>query len=260
MADRPSAAGILVNRRKKWRRFSLGFGALLFLAVFGYVIPVPAILLLRVRDPGSTAFIEARKDRLEKEGKPARIDRRPVPLSRVSPHLIRAVITAEDARFFTHRGIDPDAIAKAREYNKKQEARGKKRRLGASTITQQLAKNLYLSPERSMFRKAREAAIAITMELVLGKARILEIYLSAIEWGETTYGCEAAARKYFGIPASQLNPAQSARLAAMIPSPARFARDPARLAARAEKIAARARREKPSLEPLEDEELSDEER
>lgn len=249
-----------MKKRSRSRRWALGLSAVFLLWLFGFYIPVPSIVLLRFRTPSSTAFIEARKERLEKEGKRADIDRRPVPLSSVSPHLIRAVITAEDGRFFEHHGLDFDAIEKAREYNKKQQARGKKGRHGASTITQQLAKNLYLSSERSLLRKAREAAISLTMEAFLGKGRILELYLSVIEWGETTYGCEAAARKYFGTSASQLGPAQAARLAAMIPAPVKFAKDQRRLAARAARIATRAARENPSLEPLEDEDLSEEER
>lgn len=240
------------GRRRFLRWAGLSFLAL-FLCFWVFYVPLPSILLLRFRTPGSTAFIDARKKRLESEGKPPVIRRKPIPLAQVSPHLIRAVLTAEDVHFFEHRGIDWDAVEMAREYNRKAAARGKTRRLGASTITQQLAKNLYLSPERSMERKAREAAIALTMDFLLPKSRILEVYLSSIEWGESVYGCEAAAQFYFKLPAAALTPAQAARLAALIPSPVKLARDPARLQRRAEKIAKRAAREWPSLEILEDE-------
>jgi monofunctional biosynthetic peptidoglycan transglycosylase len=115
----------------------------------------------------------------------------------------------------------------------------KRRPLGASTITQQLAKNLFLSPERSWTRKGREAAIALTMELVLPKRTILEHYLSGIEWGERTWGCEAAARKYFGTSAASLTRSQSAWLAAMIPGPRLFLRNPSRHDRRAARILSR---------------------
>ncbi|MDL1950763.1 monofunctional biosynthetic peptidoglycan transglycosylase [Acidobacteria bacterium ACD] len=181
------------------------------------------------------------------------VARRPVPLEKVSPHLIRAVIAAEDARFFEHHGVDWDAVKEAREHNRRQAGRRRPRIRGASTITQQLPQNLFLSPERSLLRKGREAAIAMTMDLVLPKSVVLEHYLSAIEWGERVYGCEAAARATFGVPASRLSPSQAATLAAMIPNPVWYRRHPDRLSKRAARIALRVARERPSLEPLEDE-------
>jgi monofunctional biosynthetic peptidoglycan transglycosylase len=197
----------------------------LFLFVFLYLalvfIPLPQVILLRWRDPSTTAFIRARQERLRAEGKSDVIDRRPVPLSRVSPALVEAVVAAEDARFFSHRGIDWTAIAEARAYNARHVHERRPRLHGASTITQQLAKNLWLSGRRTWWRKAREAAIALVLDACLPKRRILEVYLSAIEWGERTYGCEAAARALFGVPASRLDAAQARRMAAMIPSPVR---------------------------------------
>ena len=206
------------------------------LLLLGVLVPVPRIVALRFSSPASTAFLEARRDRLAAAGRKARIDRRPVPLAKVSPNLVTAVLVAEDARFFDHRGIDWDAVKAARERNRRFPRR---RPVGASTITQQLAKNLFLSPSRSWFRKGREAAIALTMELVLPKRTILEHYLSGIEWGERVWGCEAAARTYFGTPAARLTRTQAAWLAAMIPGPRVFLANPGRHQRRAARILAR---------------------
>jgi monofunctional glycosyltransferase len=144
-----------------------------------------------------------------------------VPLSRVSPALVSAVLAAEDARFFEHHGIDWEAIAEARAYNRAHAHDRRPRTHGGSTITQQLAKNLWLSGERTWLRKAREAAIALVLDALVPKKRILEVYLSAIEWGERTYGCEAAAWSLFGVPASRLDAAQAREMARMIPAPLR---------------------------------------
>jgi monofunctional biosynthetic peptidoglycan transglycosylase len=144
-----------------------------------------------------------------------------VPLSQVSPALVEAVVAAEDARFFEHHGIDWTAVAQAREYNRRHAHDRRPRVHGASTITQQLAKNLWLSGTRTWWRKAREASIALVLDACVPKKRILEVYLSAIEWGERTWGCEAAARALFHVPASRLSAGQAAAMAAMIPSPVR---------------------------------------
>ncbi len=214
-------------------RLLLFVAAGLFVLLFGFVIPVPRIVALRFTSPPTTAFLEARRERLLAAGPDGRIDRRPVPLDRVSPHLVTAVLVAEDARFFEHHGIDWDAVRAARARNRRTP---KRLPIGASTITQQLAKNLWLSPDRSWLRKGREAAIALTMELLLPKRTILAHYLSAIEWGERVYGCEAAARKYFGVPASALTRSQAAWLAAMIPGPRLFLSRPGRHDRRAARI------------------------
>jgi monofunctional biosynthetic peptidoglycan transglycosylase len=203
------------------RRLPLFLPGSLFLFAFLIFIPLPQIVLLRWRDPSTTAFIRARQERLRAEGKSDAIDRRPVPLARVSPALVSAVLAAEDARFFEHRGIDWAAIAEARAYNLAHAKDRRPRVHGASTITQQLAKNLWLSGRRTWGRKAREAAIALVLDACVPKKRILEVYLSAIEWGERTYGCEAAARVLFGVPAARLNAGQAEAMAAMIPSPVR---------------------------------------
>jgi len=170
---------------------------------------------LRGHNPSTTAFMEQGLDRLQEKNPRARLQHRWVPYDQISTHLKRAVIAAEDQKFLDHEGFDFEEIEKAYELNVK---RGRVRR-GASTISQQLAKNLFLSPQRSYLRKAEEAVITGMIELLLSKRRILEIYLNVIEWGNGIYGADAAARHYFATSAASLDAAQSARLAAMIPSP-----------------------------------------
>jgi monofunctional biosynthetic peptidoglycan transglycosylase len=169
-------------------------------------------------DPETTAFMRARLEILRESNPAARLRQVWVPYSRISGHLKRAVVAAEDAKFTTHRGFDWEAIEQARERN----LREGEIVHGASTITQQLAKNLFLSAERAWWRKAQEAVIAVMLETVLTKRRILEIYLNVIEWGDGVFGAEAAARYHFGVPAANLTPEQAARLAAMIPSPRQY--------------------------------------
>ena len=165
------------------------------------------------------------------------------------------MIAAEDARFYAHHGIDWTAVEEARAYNRQHASDKRPRLRGASTITQQLAKNLWLSGHRTWWRKAREAAIALVLDRLVPKRRILEVYLSAIEWGERTYGCEAAAQSLFGVPASRVTAAQAARMAAMIPAPAWYRAHPAAWERRMETIAARVARPGPSArEPDEDDE------
>ena len=166
-------------------------------------------------NPSSTAFMDRY---LEKPGTKIRHDW--VPYNRISEHLKRAVVAAEDAKFLDHEGFDWDAIQKA---ILKNEERGRVV-AGASTITQQLSKNLFLSGSRSWLRKAQEAAITWMMERTLSKRRILEIYLNVAEWGEGVFGAEAAARYHFGVPASALTPEQGAYLAAILPSPRKYDR------------------------------------
>jgi monofunctional glycosyltransferase len=166
-------------------------------------------------NPSSTAFMDRY---LEKPGAKVRHDW--VPYSRISEHLKRAVVAAEDAKFLDHEGFDWEAIQKAMQKNEEQG----RVVAGASTITQQLSKNLFLSGSRSWLRKAQEAAITWMMERTLSKRRILEIYLNVAEWGEGVFGAEAAARYHFGVPASALTPEQGAYLAAILPSPRKYDR------------------------------------
>jgi monofunctional glycosyltransferase len=166
-------------------------------------------------NPSSTAFMDRY---LEKPD--ARVRHSWVPYSRISEHLKRAVVAAEDAKFLDHEGFDWEAIHKAMQKN---EQRGKVV-AGASTITQQLAKNLFLSGSRSWARKGQEAAITWMMERTLSKRRILELYLNVAEWGEGIFGAEAAARHHFGVTAAGLTLEQAAWLAAILPSPKRYDR------------------------------------
>jgi monofunctional biosynthetic peptidoglycan transglycosylase len=176
----------------------------------------------RFEPPRRTAFMSERLAELERTRPRATLDYRFVPYERISANLKRAVIAAEDARFLEHDGFDWEGIELAM---RKNERRGHIV-AGGSTITQQLAKNLFLSPSKSYLRKGEEAIIAVMLEAILDKRRILELYLNVIEWGNGVFGAEAAARHYFGVSAAQLSAAQAARLAAMAPSPRRFEHNP----------------------------------
>lgn len=171
-------------------------------------------------NPGETSFMAREEAALRQKNPKAGLRHRWVPYERISIHLKRAVITSEDARFSEHEGVDWDAIEKAYETNLR---RGRPAK-GGSTITQQLAKNLFLSPERSYLRKGQELVITYMIEALWDKRRILEVYLNVVEWGEGIFGAEAAARHYYGVPASQLGAEQSARLAAYLPNPKRYGR------------------------------------
>jgi monofunctional biosynthetic peptidoglycan transglycosylase len=186
--------------------------------------------------PAETSFMSLRLDELT-SGKPdAELHYRWVPYDKISIHLKRAVIAAEDDKFIDHEGFDWEGIQKAIEKNQK------KGRMvaGGSTISQQLAKNLFLSPSRSYFRKAEEAIITVMIEALWDKRRILEVYLNVVEWGNGIFGCEAAAQRYYRIPAAQLAPAQAARLAVMLPNPRKYEKSYGpRLAAHAARIQGR---------------------
>jgi monofunctional biosynthetic peptidoglycan transglycosylase len=169
--------------------------------------------------PATTAFMERRLEQMRERDPRAKLQHRWVPYARISDSLKRAVVAAEDAKFLDHEGFDWEAIQKAMERN---ERRGKVV-AGASTISQQLAKNLFLSGERSWLRKGQEAVITAMLELAMDKRRILELYLNFAEWGDGVFGAEAAARRHFGVPASRLDDAQAAWLAAILPSPRRYA-------------------------------------
>ena len=203
------------KRRATALRWLAGAGALAFAAVAYTYLTLPDVRVLATANPKTTAFMELRIREAERKGKPMRFDQRWVPYSRISPNLRRAVLAAEDSAFWQHDGIDIEQIRVA---VKQALERGDVPR-GASTITQQLAKNLYLSPSRDPLRKLRELVITRRLEAELSKQRIFEIYLNVVEWGDGVYGAEAAARYHFGVPAAALAPAQAARLAVMLPSP-----------------------------------------
>ncbi|HET6757212.1 MAG TPA: monofunctional biosynthetic peptidoglycan transglycosylase [Burkholderiales bacterium] len=167
-------------------------------------------------NPSSSAFMEARFESLqEKRGTKVRLKHEWVQYHKISPHLKRALIAAEDSRFLDHEGFDWDGIERAMEKNLKEGEIV----AGGSTISQQLAKNLFLSARRTPWRKAQEALITVMMEKLMSKRRILEIYMNVIEWGDNVFGAEAAARHYFNVSAQNLSDAQAARLAAMVPKP-----------------------------------------
>ena len=166
-------------------------------------------------NPSDSAFMSARLDVLQEKKPDAVLRHQWVRYDRISVNLKRAIVAAEDAEFVDHEGFDWEGIQKAMEKNEKKG----KIVAGGSTISQQLAKNLFLSSKRTPWRKAEEALITVMLEKMMDKRRILEIYLNVIEWGESVFGCEAAARHYFGVSAASLGPEQAARLAAMVPNP-----------------------------------------
>jgi monofunctional glycosyltransferase len=185
-------------------------------ACFAYAyVTLPDVRPLVSTNPSSTAFMEIREQEARANGRPARHVQRWVSYAHISPSLKRAVVIAEDDAFWQHEGVDYEQLRQSLELDW---ARGELLR-GASTITQQLAKNLYLSPSRNPLRKFRELVIARRLEATLRKTRIFEIYLNVIEWGDGIYGAEAAARAYYAAAASELSPAQSALLAGAIVNP-----------------------------------------
>jgi monofunctional biosynthetic peptidoglycan transglycosylase len=194
------------------KRLLLGGIALLLLYqcwLFGW------ILWWNWANPDVTRFMSIRLEELRRQQPEARLRKQWVSYDRMSVHLKRAIVAAEDARFVDHEGFDWDGIQQAIEKNQK------KGRIvaGGSTISQQLAKNLFLTPARTPWRKAEEAVITLILEAVWSKERILEVYLNVIEWGNGVFGAEAAARHYYGVTAAQLSREQAARLAGMVPSP-----------------------------------------
>ncbi|GAB4062381.1 monofunctional biosynthetic peptidoglycan transglycosylase [Uliginosibacterium sediminicola] len=187
-------------------------------------------------NPSQTSFMSLRLDELREKDPQARLKYRWVPYKQISVQLKRAVIAAEDDKFVDHDGFDWEGMQKALEKNQKKG----KAVAGGSTISQQLAKNLFLTPSKSYWRKAEEAIITVMIELVWDKRRILEIYLNVVEWGNGIFGAEAAAQRYFGIPAAQLSAAQAARIAVMLPNPRKFEKSyPPRLAAHAARVQSR---------------------
>jgi monofunctional biosynthetic peptidoglycan transglycosylase len=166
-------------------------------------------------NPASSRFMDAGLERIQEKNPDAELKHKWVDYEKISPHLKRAIVAAEDANFLDHEGFDWDALQRAYEKN----ARRGRVVSGGSTISQQLAKNLFLSPDRTRIRKIQEAIITLMLENVMEKRRILEIYLNVIEWGDGVYGVEAAARHYFRTSAANLSPWQAAKLAAMVPNP-----------------------------------------
>lgn len=197
-----------------WRGLAILLGFFLFYQVWVFA----HVLWWIDHNPSSSAFMEAGLDRLQEDRPDAELRYKWVDYNKISIHLKRAIIAAEDSQFLNHEGFDIEGIQKAVEKNLK------KGRLvaGGSTISQQLAKNLFLSADKSFVRKGQEAIITLMIETTWSKRRILEVYLNVIEWGDGIYGAEAAARRYYKKPAAKLSAQQAAALAAMVPNPRWF--------------------------------------
>lgn len=194
--------------------------------IFGGILAYQSFIFAQVvwfrwNNPQTTAFIDAERDRMRAKGGSAAVRQTWVPYAAISVPVKQAVIAAEDSGFAFHDGVDWESIEKAARENIR---RGQVKR-GGSTITMQLAKNLFLSSDRSYLRKAQELVITGMLEVVMDKRRILELYLNTAEWGVGVFGVEAAARHYFGVPASQVDAMQAAWLASVLPSPKRFDRN-----------------------------------
>ncbi len=234
------------------RQLRLALAALLLCVVALQAVWGVRVLAMRWVDPQSTAFQRSDIWRTVQQPGTMRWRHEWVPLAAISVHLQRAVIASEDSGFAEHGGIEWEAVQHAMQRNAQASGRVSQRRrpgaappvpklVGGSTITQQLAKNLFLSGERTWLRKVQEAGVALALEAMLPKARILEIYLNNVEWGEGVFGAQAAALHHFGVPAQALTPPQAARLAVMLPAPKRFERlrESAYLRTRSHAIAAR---------------------
>lgn len=204
----------------RWLLKTLAIAGLLLLLWQGWYLGW--VVWWRYVDPGQTSFMVQRLDNLRAKTPQAQLHHTWVPYPRISVHLKRAVVAAEDDKFVGHEGFDWEGIQKAIEKNQR---RGKVV-AGGSTISQQLAKNLFLSADKTPWRKAQEAIITVWLELFWDKRRILEVYLNVVEWGEGVFGAEAAARRYFGVGAGQLSAEQAARLAVMLPAPRRYEKNP----------------------------------
>lgn len=194
-------------------------------------LPLAVVLLIQLwyflhiwwwvdHNPTSTAFMRTQLERLQEKDPKIRLQHKWVPYNRISNNLKRAIIASEDANFAEHEGVDWEAMQKAYEKN----AKKGKIVSGGSTITQQLAKNLFLSGQRSYLRKIEEMIITYMLEMMMDKRRIFEIYLNVVEWGNGVFGAEAASMRYFGRPAANLGPQEAARLAVMLPNPRYFGR------------------------------------
>jgi monofunctional glycosyltransferase len=221
--------------RPAWHRHAQRLALLALLCVLSLQLVFAArIALMNVVDPQSTTFQRSEARRLLLDKRQLMWSQQWVPAERLSVQLKRAVIASEDAGFVDHGGVDWDAIERAWDRNQKAEARaqrqparkGPPKVVGGSTISQQLAKNLFLSPERTVLRKGQELVLTLMLESLLPKQRILEIYLNNVEWGEGLFGAQAAARHYYRVDAARLGPEQAARLAVMLPAPKLFEKRP----------------------------------
>lgn len=242
----PEPAGRRLPRT--WRgRLGLALGLVLLAGVLdvGRYLAWPDVARLARENPRTTAFMDYRKEQWAEQGQTRKIEQEWVPLGRISPWLVSAVTISENDRFWEHEGFDLEGMEEAL---KRDLARGRLA-AGGSTITQQLAKNLWFEPDKNPVRKLKEAILAWRLERDLPKRRILELYLNLAEWGDGVFGIAAAARRHFHTTAAALTPEQAARLAVVLPSPLRM--DPARpsryVEQRSRVILARMARRDPAL-------------
>jgi len=202
----------------KFFKILLTLCVLVLIVVVGSYAIYPDISRLKKENPKKTSFMEYREEEWRQQGKKIRIQKKWVALSNMSPYLIKAVLITEDDKFWSHQGFDFEAIQKALEKDIKK----KKFKFGGSTISQQLVKNLYLTPSKNAVRKFKEAILTWRIEQNLSKRRILELYLNIVEWGEGIFGIEAASLHYYGKPALQLGPDEAAHLAVILPNPRKY--------------------------------------
>jgi len=210
-----------MRSRLRLKKIVLYVAAVVFAAIFlniCYYLVFPDVSKLKKVNPRKTSFMEYREKEWQAQGKKRKIRYVWTPLSQVSPYVVKAVLIAEDDKFWRHEGFDFEAMKKALEKDIKKG----RFKAGGSTISQQLAKNLYLTPSRNPVRKVKEAILTWRIERNLTKRRIIELYLNVAEWGEGIFGIGAAARHYYGRPASALGPVEAARLAAVLPNPRRW--------------------------------------
>jgi len=218
-------------------RFIKRIGWIVCLLIVAYQVWILGhVLMWKWVNPSETRFMSIRLDELRETNHKAELKHQWVNYERISTHLKRAVVASEDDRFMEHNGFDLRGIKQALQKNQ----RKGKSVAGGSTITQQLAKNLFLSPSRSYVRKAQEAVITVMIELLWDKRRILEVYLNVVEWGNGVYGAEAAARHYYRTSAANLGPTQAAHIAVMLPNPRRYEKAyPSWVAAHSRRVQAR---------------------
>ncbi len=221
-----------------WRVIGISIKWLLLLILAYQLWVVGHLVFWKWVNPTESSFMAIRLKELREQNPKAELQHQWVDYGQISVHLKRAVVAAEDDRFMQHKGFDWKGIEQAL---KKNQRKGKSV-AGGSSITQQLAKNLFLSPSRSYWRKAQEAIIALMIETLWDKQRILEVYLNVVEWGNGVFGAEAAARHYYKVPAAQIGPTAAARMAVMLPNPRQYEKAmPAWVVRHASRVQARMR-------------------
>jgi monofunctional biosynthetic peptidoglycan transglycosylase len=210
---RKSSGGLL-----RFIKVTIILAIIVIVGFVGFYLIYPDVTILKKVNPKKTSFMEYRENQWQAKGKKLTIQKKWVSLPNISPYLVKAIIIAEDDKFWSHRGFDMDAIQNALEKNIEKG----KFKFGGSTISQQLVKNLYLTPAKNPVRKLKEAIITWRVEQTISKRRILELYLNVVEWGNGIFGAEMASQRYFGKPAALLTAEEAAKLAVILPNPIRF--------------------------------------